>query len=361
MISLMATQDKKETKKSKKAIAEEKGALEEKIASALLDDASDDGVLAQSLNALRALGATRLSWESHIDETLLIVAAKRGKNEAIRLLAEWPGVDGCDLDGESALMWCARLGNAEGVALLAERADVNMFNGSGYAAIHLAAMNNFLDVVRLCVELSGGDGLPLTEGFGDSALQVAIEHNSPECAMFLMRHCDLASENTGAETALSMAIRNDRVEIAKLLAPVSTLGSRITKNFASSLVAYAAQSSAAGCLGMFLAETKWDRPQEVDILEVCLRIRNRGGRGDAMEEKANKCLALVERAIPPGLGREMLEKHGSAALPQLSARIEAADLAQAVAGGNEGASASPEAAAFANGRLTRLAPHKKRL
>jgi ankyrin repeat protein len=124
------------------------------------------------------------------------------------------------LSNPTALWQAASIGKIEYVKVLIEKgADVNTTH-QGAAAILQASFNQHSDIVELLV--NSGANINTTNQFGTSALLFAIAKNAPkEHIDFLLNNAaridQIQNENGNISNPLTVAISNNRVDMAKLL------------------------------------------------------------------------------------------------------------------------------------------------
>ncbi|MCA9284751.1 MAG: ankyrin repeat domain-containing protein [Phycisphaerales bacterium] len=113
--------------------------------------------------------------------TPLMWAAGIGDAKGVELLLQAKAdLNATDLIwGDDALIRAARAGNTESVAaLLAAGADVNRVNQIGSTALHAAAANARVDVVRLLVKAKAS--LTATDAHGQTAIECARSRTDPD-------------------------------------------------------------------------------------------------------------------------------------------------------------------------------------
>jgi len=247
-----------------------------------------------ALGELKKQGVSRLDSRNEAGETLLMLAAKKGRVAATRALLEWCDPDARDEDGGTALICAVQGARLRCVSLVAVRCDANLRKRhaspslNGGTALHFSAAGGHGEITRF---LSAVCDPKLTTEWGNTALHVACWYGHEHCAEALLAVCDKAEENKGGETALEMAIAGNHTEaLARVLRKESD---------------WLFNSKGLNALDLF----------------ECLR---RHGN----PERLGACQMLLEGNAPLALARAAVAKHGAAAFPLLKARLEAADLAR---------------------------------
>jgi len=312
----------------------------------------DDKALKKHLSALRALGVSKLTQKDGNGATPLSKAAESGTAHAVEILIEWCDVDAPDAAGNTALFSAAYQGNLDSVRLLAKAGDPLATNVAGQTAANYAVAMDHVEIVDFLVNRGA---LLNSSRYSETLLHAAARAGAVKCARFLVDRVDPDAPNANGGSALALAIEEDCVEIAAILAPFSGLGSMRGYTVGrESAWAYSAFTGAARCLKHFLSQVEW-RHTDSDghnVFDFCLSFSPPSTRA--------VCVALLEGAIPLDIGREMVNKHGKEALPLLLARIESHDLEQVVGeierDGKENAS-SPST----KNRESIASPTKKRL
>jgi ankyrin repeat protein len=167
--------------------------------------------------------------------TALIAAAAGGYTDIVKLLlAKGAKVNNQDVDGRTALLSAARgdrvnpeRGYELVQALLAHRADPNRQNDHGQTALMLASMYRQTEITRLL--LSKNAALDVQDREGNTALILAVAsrvyrtHSGPllpylpMIQMLIDKGANVHIKNRAGQTALMIAIKDEYVEIAKIL------------------------------------------------------------------------------------------------------------------------------------------------
>jgi hypothetical protein len=125
------------------------------------------------------------------DATLLMLACENGHVGVVKMLVQHTGGDGLeerDTDGRTALHYAAGGGHGEVVAfLLGKGAQASTRDNRHVTALMEACDNGHLDVVRMLVQHTGGEGLDDRDEIdGWTALHHAVGWNRAEVVRFLL-------------------------------------------------------------------------------------------------------------------------------------------------------------------------------
>jgi len=292
--------------------------------------AKDPRAVKAGLDELRAMGVNFLPPKApRKNGSYLMAAALSGEPESVRLLMDWCDPNAVDELKHTALMFATEGGHLEVVKILAPKTNVLALDKNDQSAAEWAMRNDHLPVIEYLASMGG---LPKNNALGDSMLVAEIRNHAEKCAFFLMGRCDPKEENMFGDTALRAAIERDMDELAQALAKVSGLGSSADASLSGSaaLAFHAVLAGAPKCLALFLPALDWrektvnGNDEEIDIFDYSIH-------SEPTPEGKVRCLALLSVQVPLDIAREALAKHGGEALPELMARVEAFDLAQAVA------------------------------
>ena len=148
-----------------------------------------------------------------------MLAAVNGRAEVVDILiAAKANVNLIDQNGESALMWAARVGNIEIVnSLLNAGADVNLITNHGGTALMCAAVNRHTEVVDILIAANAD--VNLINQYGASALMLAAHRGHAEVVKSLIKakaDVNLIDQN-GGDSALMSAAGNGHIEVFNLL------------------------------------------------------------------------------------------------------------------------------------------------
>ena len=125
-------------------------------------------------------GGGELNTYNGAGYTPIIVAAYHERSAAVALLLE-KGADPCkpDVNGKTALMGVAFMGNAEIARMLIDRCDVNVQSAAGQTALMFASLFNRIEVVELLMakgadptlrSIDGRSAIDLAESQGNNAM-----------------------------------------------------------------------------------------------------------------------------------------------------------------------------------------------
>ena len=119
--------------------------------------------------------------------TALILAAKEGKVDTLRILIEKKAdIEAADSSGRTALWWAVRNGRSgASKLLLAAGADANTHDNDYYYAMHYAARNGDLDVVK-GLAAAGAEINPQIKGYLQTPLYMAVEGRRNPVVEFLL-------------------------------------------------------------------------------------------------------------------------------------------------------------------------------
>ncbi|MEN8207109.1 MAG: ankyrin repeat domain-containing protein [Pseudomonadota bacterium] len=119
---------------------------------------------------------------------------------------------------QSSLRNAASKGHDESVkSLIAEGTDVHAINVRGQTPLHLAAMTDNVDVVRMLVD--GGADIDVADpGNSIRPLHNAATNGCTNVCEFLLKHgADMDAQTTKGDTALHLATANKHFDIVSLL------------------------------------------------------------------------------------------------------------------------------------------------
>ena len=167
--------------------------------------------------------------------TALMEASRNGHLDVVRFLQE----QGADINaineiGWSALMDASYTGHLDVIKFLQEHgADLNVVNSIGKTALMIATLEEHLEIVKFLITSGAGINRTIPCGFAD-ILRYAYQHGCTKVIRFLIANetyvdvtddatdtegntlLMLAARNEG-ETALNIALRNNRSEVAEFL------------------------------------------------------------------------------------------------------------------------------------------------
>lgn len=117
----------------------------------------------------------------------------------------------------ASLIEAVRAENREAaIAFLEQRADVNAAMADGTTALHWAAHNGDVDLVKRLIKAKAK--VNVANSYGATPMQEAAERADPEIIKLLLKAgADVESPNPEGQTALMTVARTNRVEAAKLL------------------------------------------------------------------------------------------------------------------------------------------------
>ena len=182
----------------------------------------------QVLRLLFEAGANVNSRDGNDQNLMLCLASDRsekqakGRGEIIRiLLGTNLDIEARDKDGRTALLWAAALGKVELTEMLLTRreygiANIGATNDRGKTALHLAAENNHVALVRLLLEY--GARLNVRSDGGWTALHNAADRGHVEVASLLLEcKAEVNAGTSSGMTALHWAARNGHYDLVLLL------------------------------------------------------------------------------------------------------------------------------------------------
>jgi hypothetical protein len=144
------------------------------------------------------------------DRTALILAAKYGKTDTLKILIEKNAcLDAADKSGRTALWWACHNGRTEAAKLLiAAGANANTHDNNYYYALHHAARNGDLDVIKALV--AGGAELNVVnKSYLETPLHLAVENRHNPSVEYLLAQ--------GARTDLRNYNSNTPYDRAKIM------------------------------------------------------------------------------------------------------------------------------------------------
>ena len=157
-----------------------------------------------------------------------------------------------DLDGSTPLQLAIRKGNEEIVNLLLQKGNSVVFSSQGKESpLHTAVLKNRGNVLKLL--LKNEVDVDVTDVFGRSALQIAVEQGSPE---MVKEFCNVYSKRQEkwkeGYAALCIAARNGRADIVGLLLKGGADLNAKFENYSTPLCA-AAENGHTNIVKLFLA------------------------------------------------------------------------------------------------------------
>ena len=167
--------------------------------------------------------------EEHVAFLDVYNAAKRDDPKALRgLIDGGANLDVAYSNGNTPLIWAARMGHKQAVKLLLEHgADINARNAFGCTALHEAAEHGRADEVRLLVEHGVERGVQATRSDGtggNTPLMLAARNGQVGAAAALVEQrseeeepLDLEQRDSEGYTALMWAILCGQIKVVRLL------------------------------------------------------------------------------------------------------------------------------------------------
>ena len=165
--------------------------------------------------------------EEHVAFLDVYNAAKRDDPKALRgLIDGGANLDVAYSNGNTPLIWAARMGHKQAVKLLLEHgADINARNAFGCTALHEAAEHGRADEVRLLVEHGVERGVQATRSDGtggNTPLMLAARNGQVGAAAALVEQrseepLDLEQRDSEGNTALMWAILCGQIKVVRLL------------------------------------------------------------------------------------------------------------------------------------------------
>nr|7B6W_AAA Chain AAA, Alpha-1B adrenergic receptor,alpha1B adrenergic receptor,Alpha-1B adrenergic receptor,alpha1B adrenergic receptor,Alpha-1B adrenergic receptor,alpha1B adrenergic receptor,Alpha-1B adrenergic receptor,alpha1B adrenergic receptor [Homo sapiens] len=153
----------------------------------------------------------------------LLEAARKGQDDEVRiLLANGADVNTADETGFTPLhlaAWEGHLGIVE--VLLKNGADVNANDERGHTPLHLAAYTGHLEIVE--VLLKNGAGVNATDVIGTAPLHLAAMWGHLEIVEVLLKNgADVNAQDKFGKTPFDLAIDNGNEDIAEVLQKAAT-------------------------------------------------------------------------------------------------------------------------------------------
>ena len=173
-------------------------------------------------------GADVNSRDGNGQNLMLCLASERsekrvkGRNEVIKiLLGTKLDLEARDKDGRTALLWAAATGKEDLTELLltcrAEgNSDIKATNNRGKTALHLAAENNHLALVKLLLE-HGADPHVRSDGGWQPLLNAADKGHIEVASLLLRWNANVNARTSSGMTALHWAARNGHIAMVELL------------------------------------------------------------------------------------------------------------------------------------------------
>jgi ankyrin repeat protein len=150
---------------------------------------------------------------------ILVKADVRDKAFLELVIGECKGVlDKKDANNKTALLVAVEKNNKDMTELLiAHGANVNVQNDDGDTALHLAVDNNYLDLVRLLVNVNGID-FDVRNNDGDIVLHSAVEGDDiVTIELLLTKGANVKVEGKNGNTALHLASAKGKIDVVEVL------------------------------------------------------------------------------------------------------------------------------------------------
>lgn len=180
--------------------------------------ATNEGDYLRIIRLLLQRPETDVNAKNYDGLTALHRAAYRGDLDLVDLLLSHKDVevDVIDEYGESPLHRAAYYGHLDVVKLLLARSDVKRANISGATALHIAAYYGRAAFVEYL--LSYDEGLVnVPDNRGDTPLQIAARYDRLDVVKLLIPLSNLDYKNKDGKNALDVAISRGHSEVAELL------------------------------------------------------------------------------------------------------------------------------------------------
>jgi ankyrin repeat protein len=161
--------------------------------------------------------------------TPLIVAAREGQADIVESLLSTPGMDVDEATevGDRALLLACLMGHLAVVKLLvAAGARVEAHASDNLGPLESASFGGHLEVVKYLVEEAGADVTRAIPGGGKTPIRCAVMQGHADIVKYLLGRpgSDIDAVSTRGETALTMACREGRLAVVKVLVAA---GSRV--------------------------------------------------------------------------------------------------------------------------------------
>ncbi|KAG2425842.1 hypothetical protein HXX76_013466 [Chlamydomonas incerta] len=174
-------------------------------------------------------------------DTPLLVAARAGQLDCIRLLLKQAGVakDTLNKAGNNALHCAALSGNADAVRIVLSAAVPNVPNKESYLPLHVAAMHSTGEVVRALLDAEAG--IEALDSTKSTPLHcAAYEGKADNVRALLAAGANKEALNEDTVTPLFGAVHYGHVEVIKLMAEAGCNLAACDQNFGISLLHHAA-------------------------------------------------------------------------------------------------------------------------
>jgi len=187
-------------------------------------------------------GANANAARRYNGETALMLAARNGKPEVVKLLIDHGArVDATEgIRGQNALMWAADAGKPEALEVLLQAgATPNVASKSGFTPLIFASAKGSRDAVAAL--MSAGADINQPNHAGMNPLLAAVALGKREVVELLVeKGADLSFRDPGGNTALHIAAENGNLDLVKLF-----LEKKLDANARTGTPVYAAPNAAS--------------------------------------------------------------------------------------------------------------------
>jgi len=229
--------------------------------------------------------------------------------------------------GATLLMLAARAGRREAVKLLAPHSDLDARDGEGNAALHYAGISGNKDLI---MELASRHAASPVNNSGQNALMRALAASqwNPATLDALASVCDPQQADAEGRTALMLAACNGRCDLETLRALCAWCDPKnLNAQGESALsMAMACRSSPGSAFGV-LWEALGPRSREVQAPAAFNALQARQDVGDREKWPA---LDELSGFVRLNSAKEAFKQGGREKMPKHAARVEAVELAAVV-------------------------------
>ncbi|KAK4320221.1 hypothetical protein Pmani_008912 [Petrolisthes manimaculis] len=156
--------------------------------------------------------------QNHLGMSALIIAAKSGKSDLVRLLLTYNvPIDQETISGNTALYWAAYKGYPGVVEMLLEAgAHVNHINNRGASALSVSCAHGYPNITQLLL-VTGAD-ITISDNTGRTPLMLGAVAGDEDVVRLLLERCPyLESMDAKNKTAYDLALASDEPEIAYMI------------------------------------------------------------------------------------------------------------------------------------------------
>ncbi|XP_014253165.1 ankyrin repeat domain-containing protein 39-like [Cimex lectularius] len=127
-----------------------------------------------------------------------------------------------EMDFERGLWYGAVMGDAGSVSSMLKKGHrVDETDASGYTALHYAAKNGFIDIVKILLDAGASVGARTKAGQATPLHRAAGAGKLEVCKLLIDKRSDVGSLDVDGRTPLHRAVENERDDIVDLLIEIA--------------------------------------------------------------------------------------------------------------------------------------------